>query len=152
MAGRPRSPYRPGVGTDPPYLGDREPQLRRFREYLAEPGVPHNVLVTGLRGVGKTVLLNHYRDEAESAARAEGFAGADGAEAHPGHGRSYAFPESRPQRLSARPSPIRLSAMPRTSSAKPGRAVIHQAWSRNWRPAAIMAPHSGVGGCGPRPR
>jgi AAA ATPase domain len=67
MAGRPRSPYRPGMGTDPPYLGDREPQLQRFREYLAEPGVPHNMLVTGLRGVGKTVLLNHYRDEAEHA-------------------------------------------------------------------------------------
>jgi hypothetical protein len=67
MDDRPRSPYRPGMGTDPPYLGDREPQLRRFREYLAEPGVPHNVLVTGLRGVGKTVLLNYYRDEAEEA-------------------------------------------------------------------------------------
>lgn len=55
------------MGTDPPYLGDREPQLRRFSEYLEEPGVPHNVLVTGLRGVGKTVLLNHYRDQAEQA-------------------------------------------------------------------------------------
>ncbi len=67
MVNRPRSPYRPGMGTDPPYLGDREPQLRRFREYLDEPGVAHNVLVTGLRGVGKTVLLNHYREEAEQA-------------------------------------------------------------------------------------
>ena len=25
MAGRPRSPYRPGMGTDPPYLDDRAP-------------------------------------------------------------------------------------------------------------------------------
>jgi len=54
------------MGTDPPYLGDRRSQLERFREYLDEPGVPHNVLVTGLRGVGKTVLLNRYSDDAEA--------------------------------------------------------------------------------------
>ncbi len=60
--------------------------------------------------------------------------------------------EGNPQRRSANPSPIRLSATPSTSNARPGKAVIHQACSRNWRPAAIMAPHSGVGGCGPRPR
>lgn len=63
----PSSPYRPGMGLDPPYLGDREPQLSRFRGFLAEPGVPHNVVVTGLRGVGKTVLLNHYSAEATDA-------------------------------------------------------------------------------------
>ena len=55
------------MGLDPPYLGDREPQLRRFRGFLAEPGVPHNVIVTGLRGVGKTVLLNHFSTEAAEA-------------------------------------------------------------------------------------
>ena len=60
--------------------------------------------------------------------------------------------QRRRQRRSASPSPIRLSATPRMSNAKPGSAVIHQACSRNWRPAAIIAPHSGVGGCGPRPR
>jgi hypothetical protein len=59
-----RSPYRPGMGLEPPYLGDREPQLDRFRGFLGEPDVPHNVLVTGLRGVGKTVLLNHFSLEA----------------------------------------------------------------------------------------
>jgi hypothetical protein len=48
------------MGLEPPYLGDRRPQLDRFRSYVGEPDVPHNVLVTGLRGVGKTVLLNHY--------------------------------------------------------------------------------------------
>ena len=41
--------------------------MERFREYLAEPGNPHNIVVTGLRGVGKTVLLNHYSSEAEAA-------------------------------------------------------------------------------------
>lgn len=55
------------MGLDPPYLGDRDEQIRRFRDFLQEPEAAHNVLVTGLRGVGKTVLLNHYRDAAESA-------------------------------------------------------------------------------------
>lgn len=64
--GRARSPYRPGMGLDPPYLGDRDTQIRRFEEFLTEPGGAHNVLVTGLRGVGKTVLLNNYSDVAES--------------------------------------------------------------------------------------
>src|SRR4029450_6348410 len=34
-------------------------------EYLDEPERGHNVLVTGLRGVGKTVLLNYYSELAE---------------------------------------------------------------------------------------
>ncbi|MGH7777385.1 MAG: ATP-binding protein [Candidatus Dormibacterales bacterium] len=61
----PPSPYRPGMGLEPPYLGDRAPQLERFRQFLADRQQPHNLLVTGLRGVGKTVLLRHYSQEAE---------------------------------------------------------------------------------------
>ena len=53
------------MGLEPPYLGDRGPQLERFRQYLADRDQPHNVLVVGLRGVGKTVLLHHYSQEAE---------------------------------------------------------------------------------------
>ncbi len=56
----PPSPYRPGTGLEPPYLGDRQRHLEDFRRYLEDPANPRNVLVTGLRGVGKTVLLNHY--------------------------------------------------------------------------------------------
>ena len=63
----PRSPYRPGMGLEPPYLGDRDEQIERFREFLEEPEAAHNVLVTGLRGVGKTVLLNNYGEAAETA-------------------------------------------------------------------------------------
>jgi hypothetical protein len=55
------------MGLDPPYLGDREEQIQRFRDFLDEPEAGHNLLVTGLRGVGKTVLLKHYGDAAESA-------------------------------------------------------------------------------------
>jgi hypothetical protein len=60
-----KNPYRPGVGTEPLYLADRDAQLRRFRRYLDQfPERRQNVRMTGLRGVGKTVLLKEYRKEA----------------------------------------------------------------------------------------
>jgi hypothetical protein len=56
------NPFRPGVGKPPPYLADRSTQLDRFSHYLREfPANQRNVRVTGLRGVGKTVLLKEYR-------------------------------------------------------------------------------------------
>jgi len=61
------SPYRPGMGLDPPYLGGREAQIERFQELLRNPSAARNLLVTGLRGVGKTVLLNRYSSAAEAA-------------------------------------------------------------------------------------
>lgn len=49
------------MGLEPTYLADRGLHLDRFRRYLAGfPGLPRNVRVTGLRGVGKTVLLHQY--------------------------------------------------------------------------------------------
>jgi hypothetical protein len=63
----PPSPYRPGNGIDPPYLGDREEQIEAVRAFLSNPRHPRNVLITGLRGVGKTVLLNRIEAEAEAA-------------------------------------------------------------------------------------
>src|SRR5438132_11936691 len=60
------NPFRPGMGLDPPYLADRAAQLERFTRYLAAfPAFPRNVRLTGLRGVGKTVLLQHYAALAE---------------------------------------------------------------------------------------
>ena len=54
------------MGLEPTYLADRAPQLARFKHYLAGfPGLPRNVRVTGLRGVGKTVLLQQYGRLAE---------------------------------------------------------------------------------------
>lgn len=63
----PRNPYRPGVGKPPPYLADRDRQLKRFNRLLEDfPGNANNVRLTGLRGVGKTVLLKEYRKAAKA--------------------------------------------------------------------------------------
>lgn len=57
-----RNPYRPGVGLTPLYLAGRDGELRRFRSILrGAPDIPANVRITGLRGVGKTVLLGEYQ-------------------------------------------------------------------------------------------
>jgi len=56
-----RNPFRPGMGLNPPYLAGRQRELDRFRAYLRGfPQLPRNIRLTGLRGVGKTVLLDHY--------------------------------------------------------------------------------------------
>jgi hypothetical protein len=57
----PRNPFRPGMGLEPPYLADRGDQLERFGRFLdGFPDFPRNLRLTGLRGVGKTVLLQRY--------------------------------------------------------------------------------------------
>lgn len=60
-----KNPYRPGVGMRPLYLAGREAPLRRFGAMLrAAPEQPAGMRVTGLRGVGKTVLLEEFADRA----------------------------------------------------------------------------------------
>lgn len=56
-----RNPFSPGAGTPPPELAGRQPLLEQVRVLLAriQQGRPEkSVLLVGLRGVGKTVLLN----------------------------------------------------------------------------------------------
>lgn len=56
-----KNPFRPGVGTRPLHLAGRDAPLRRFRATLrAAPEQPANMRLTGLRGVGKTVLLGEF--------------------------------------------------------------------------------------------
>jgi hypothetical protein len=56
-----RNPYSPGVGTRPPFLAGRDDQIRLFERILADyPDKRRNLRITGLRGVGKTVLLKEY--------------------------------------------------------------------------------------------
>jgi len=63
------NPYAPGAGTKPPELAGRDEiiekvsiQLDRCRSGLSY----RSFLMVGLRGVGKTVLLNHLAIEAEA--------------------------------------------------------------------------------------
>lgn len=58
------NPYTPNAGARPPVLVGRDDQLRSFEILLArlERGsTEQSLLITGLRGVGKTVLLNEFR-------------------------------------------------------------------------------------------
>jgi AAA ATPase domain len=64
-----KNPFRPGVGVRPLYLAGREAPLRRFGAMLrAAPEQPASMRVTGLRGVGKTVLLDVFSDQAQELA------------------------------------------------------------------------------------
>lgn len=60
------NPFTPTFGTSPPLLVGRDTDLDDFREGLrGGPGSPERAtLVTGLRGTGKTVMLNAYEDVA----------------------------------------------------------------------------------------
>lgn len=60
------NPFRPGFGRMPDPLIGREAVLARFREALAVGGGIH-FLVSGHRGMGKTVLLQACGDEAQQA-------------------------------------------------------------------------------------
>ncbi|HYH35470.1 MAG TPA: ATP-binding protein [Nocardioides sp.] len=62
-----RNPYAPGAGQRPPELAGRDVELEAFDVVLerVSRGRPERSLVlTGLRGVGKTVLLNALRSAA----------------------------------------------------------------------------------------
>jgi hypothetical protein len=63
------NPFAPGAGTPPPELAGREELRETVRVALerVRRGLPtKSVLMVGLRGVGKTVLLDRMRDDAES--------------------------------------------------------------------------------------
>ncbi len=51
------NPYRPGAGHPPPHLSGRDIEHRDFLALLDQEPVLRNLVLTGLRGVGKTVLL-----------------------------------------------------------------------------------------------
>jgi len=56
-----QNPFKPGTGFDPPYLAGREKEIERAREVLEKGEERNNLLITGLRGVGKTVFMNRLR-------------------------------------------------------------------------------------------
>lgn len=60
-----RNPFRPGAGHKPPYLAGRDKELDEIRAYLDQKVITKNVVLTGLRGVGKTVLLEEFKPIAQ---------------------------------------------------------------------------------------
>lgn len=63
------NPFAPGAGTPPPELAGRDDLRETVRVALerVRRGLPtKSILMVGLRGVGKTVLLDRMRDDAES--------------------------------------------------------------------------------------
>jgi len=64
-----RNPYAPGAGQRPPELAGRDGELAAFDvvlERIARGRPERSLVLTGLRGVGKTVLLNQLRSAAIS--------------------------------------------------------------------------------------
>src|ERR1700722_18983552 len=62
-----RNPYAPGAGQRPPELAGRDREIGQFEivlERVARSRPERSMVLTGLRGVGKTVLLNSFRSMA----------------------------------------------------------------------------------------
>jgi len=55
------NPFRPGAGHRPPYLAGRKHEKDEFKNLLTQIVVTDNLVLTGLRGVGKTVLLEELK-------------------------------------------------------------------------------------------
>ena len=58
------NPFRPGAGHPPPYLAGRVAERQEFLKLLRQTAILENMVLTGLRGVGKTVLLDSFKPEA----------------------------------------------------------------------------------------
>jgi hypothetical protein len=60
------NPFRPGAGHPPPYLAGRDDEQQEFMRLLGQSVMLDNILLTGLRGVGKTVLLETIKPMAQA--------------------------------------------------------------------------------------
>ena len=56
-----QNPFTPGAGHPPPHLAGREPEIAEFRKLLEQDVILENLVLTGIRGVGKTVLLDRFK-------------------------------------------------------------------------------------------
>jgi hypothetical protein len=59
------NPFRPGNGVAPPFLAGRDRLLTEFEGFVNERPLHANWALTGLRGTGKTVLVNEFAARAE---------------------------------------------------------------------------------------
>lgn len=63
------NPYNPGSGVAPPHLGGRQAEIEAFDLLVARTKLSRRsrpMVLSGLRGVGKTVLLNRFLGLAEA--------------------------------------------------------------------------------------
>ena len=60
------NPFRPGAGHMPPYLAGREDEKHEFSRLIKQATILENLVLTGLRGVGKTVLLETFKPMAQA--------------------------------------------------------------------------------------
>lgn len=61
------NPFRPGAGHMPPYLAGRTAEQDEMKTLLRQKVILSNLVLTGLRGVGKTVLLETFKPLAQAA-------------------------------------------------------------------------------------
>ncbi len=59
------NPFKPGAGHRPPYLAGRNDEKSEFKRLLTQTTILENAVLTGLRGVGKTVLLDELKPIAQ---------------------------------------------------------------------------------------
>lgn len=55
------NPFRPGAGHMPPWLAGRENERQEFINLLGQDIIMKNLVISGLRGIGKTVLLESFK-------------------------------------------------------------------------------------------
>lgn len=58
------NPFRPGAGHPPPFLAGRRAEREVFENLLDQAPILDNPILTGLRGIGKTVLLDSLKPPA----------------------------------------------------------------------------------------
>lgn len=61
------NPFRPGAGHTPPHLAGRQGEQEEFSRLLKQTIILENLVLTGLRGTGKTVLLDTFKPTAMEA-------------------------------------------------------------------------------------
>lgn len=62
-----QNPFRPGAGHPPPHLAGRHVETLEFQALLAQEVILQNLILSGLRGIGKTVLLESFKPLAQQA-------------------------------------------------------------------------------------
>jgi hypothetical protein len=61
------NPFRPGAGHMPPYLAGRVAEAKEWGRLVRQDVILENLVLTGLRGTGKTVLLDTFKPVATGA-------------------------------------------------------------------------------------